>query len=461
MVGTDMYVEIQRLKRLCYKKQQAARELDIDTKTVRKYWEMDEESFAEQLLESRERSKNMDPYRELVLSKLRDHREITSAIIYDNLLEEFKDFEPSYRSVRRYVCVLREEEGLPTPRQIRQYMEVSETPLGFQAHDQAFKYFGGRPVEIVYDQDRVMVVSENAGDIIYTETFENYKNYAGFSIHLCRGNDPESKGKIESVIKYVKGNFLSFRTFNGIARLNSDGLRWLDRTGNGQAHNTTKIIPAVAFREEIKHLKTAPELGETSIPPRVAIIRKDNVVMYRQNRYCMPKGTYRPGRQARIEEDGNTLRFFDAQTDEPLEELPLGSGIGQCIRNNHPLRDKKTQHKQLLEKALSGFGEDEQAVDFVDRMLALKPRYTRDQLCMVIRLQEKYGRDDLMRALNYCLQRELFTATDFGDTLEYFSLKTESVKNLGVPLPLKYSVVKAEERTLDAYAGLAKEGEAT
>ncbi len=53
-----------------------------------------------------------------------------------------------------------------------------------------------------------MVVSENGGDIIYTETFENYKNYAGFCIHLCRGRDPESKGKIEAVVKYIKNNFL-------------------------------------------------------------------------------------------------------------------------------------------------------------------------------------------------------------------------------------------------------------
>lgn len=113
----------------------------------------------------------------------------------------------------------------------------------------------------MYDQDRVMVVSENGGDIIYTETFESYRNYAGFSVHLCRGNDPESKGKIESVIKYVKGKFLAFRTFYGISRLNSDGLQWLDRTGNGQIHNTTKIIPAVAFREEMKHLKASAGAG--------------------------------------------------------------------------------------------------------------------------------------------------------------------------------------------------------
>lgn len=514
MVGIGMYAEIQKLKKLGYKKQRAARQLEIDTKTVRKYWDMTEEEYVTLQYESRERTKNMEPYREYVLGKLREHSEITSAIIYDNLREEFRDFEPSYRSVRRYVMLLREAEGLPAPVRIRQYMEVLELPPGFQAqvdmgqkvmkdengrsvkvyifamvlscsrykyvcfqtepftakmfceaHDRAFRYFGGRPVEIVYDQDRVMVVSENGGDIIYTETFESYKSYAGFSIHLCRGSDPESKGKIEAVVKYVKGNFLSCRVFHGIARLNGDGLSWLDRTGNGLVHETTKLVPKVAFTQEQRYLKPAPELGNSEIIPKVANVRKNNVVFYRQNRYQMPKGTYRPGRKARIEveEATNLARFYDALSGELLEEYTVAAGVGKHVRHSsyaHPQRDSKTRHEELVSKVLEGFGRDEVAELFVGSMMALKPRYTRDQLSMVAKLQEKYAPDELMRAVSYCMERELFTATDFGDTLEYFAVKKEPVKTGVIELPLKYSLVTAEKRPLTAYASLMKGGAA-
>ena len=508
MVGTIMYGEIQKLKRLGYKKQRAARELEIDTKTVRKYWDMTEDEFIIQQLESKERTKNMDPYRDYVLDKLKTHREITSAIIYDNLIEDFENFEPSYRSVRRYVLILREAEGLHAPAKVRQYMEVVDLPAGFQAqvdlgvktmkdsngqsvkvyifamvlscsrykyvcfqlepftaktfceaHDRAFNYFGGRPAEIVYDQDRVMVVSENGGDIIYTETFENYKNYVGFSIHLCRGYNPESKGKIEAVIKYVKGNFLACRIFHGIARLNSDGLAWLDRTGNGMVHETTKMIPKVTFIEEQKHLKLAPALGETEIIPKTAIVRQNNTVFYNQNRYQMPKGTYSPGRKARIEVDNNAglVRFYDSQSGEFLEELQLApEGVkGKCIRNNHPQRDRKTQHKELIEKVLDGFNRDEQAGAFVESVLATKPRYTRDQMSMIIRLQEKFSKDELSKAISYCMERELYSATDFGDTLEYFADTQEYPAIATISLPLKYSIVNAEIRPLDTYASLS------
>ena len=61
--------------------------------------------------------------------------------------------------------------------------------------------------EIVYDQDKILAVSENSGDIIYTEIFQSFSNEMKFSIYLCRKSDPESKGKIEAVVKYAKNNF--------------------------------------------------------------------------------------------------------------------------------------------------------------------------------------------------------------------------------------------------------------
>jgi len=517
MESMEMYVSIQKLKRLGYKKQQAPRELDIDTKTIRKYWDMTEEDYIEYSLAAKQRTKKMDTYHGYVLDKLTEHREITSAIIYDNLLEDFVDFEPSYRTVRLYVATMRETEGLPAPRKIRQYMEVEQLPPGFQAqvdmgqktmkdsagrtvkvyifamvlsasrykfvyfqiepfnskdfcaaHDKAFKFFGGRPTEIVYDQDRVMVVSENGGDILYTETFEIYKNYVGFTVHLCRGNDPQSKGKIEAVVKFVKYNFMQCRVFHNIDRLQHDAVKWLDRTGNGKVHETTKIVPKVAFLEEIKYLKPAPELSIRQEISKVALIRKNNMVLYRQNRYQMPYGTYSPGRHARIEVDSlkNQVSFFDNHTGELLEELPLADGIGKAVRNTHPTRDRKPKHKDLLEKVLSGFADNSlnpnpQATAFVQNILARKPRYTRDQLCILAKLQERFSLNELLFAVNYCTERSLFNDTDYKDTLEYFASKKDAPKEHlpVVKLPVKYRLVIADVRPLQVYSALVKAGD--
>jgi len=499
-----MYSEIQKRKRMGYKKQTAARELGIDTKTVRKYWDMSEEEYAQYLLDSKERTKIVDPYREFILERLKEYPEITSAIIYDNLREEFNDFSPSYRSVRLYVCNLREIEGIPSPAKIRQYGENPELPFGYQAqvdlgvkklkdlygklvkvyifamvlsasrykyicfqlepftaqsfieaHDNAFKYFGGRPAEIVYDQDRVMVVSENAGDIIFTDVFENYKNYAGFSVHLCRGNDPESKGKIEAVVKYVKYNFLSCRIFHGIAKLNSDGLAWLDRTGNGLVHETTKMIPSMVFAEEQKHLKAVPELS-SPIVPKVAIVRKNNIVVYNQNRYAMPKGTYAPGKKIKIEidEPNNLIRFYDLKTNKLIRTHEIAIGVGRYIKDKHATRDR-SKYVELKKKVFDGFADIPYAHEFIEKIIQAKERYTRDQLSILNNCKEIYSKEELENAVNYCMEKTLFSAVDFNDTLEYFSTKTELEPAIqAVVLPIKYQVVKAKKRDLIAYSSI-------
>ena len=80
-----------------------------------------------------------------------------------------------------------------------------------EGHVYAFRYFGGRPQMIVYDQDKTMVVSENLGDVIFVKEFEDFIRETGFSIYLCRGYDPSTKGKVEKTVDFVKHQFLDGR----------------------------------------------------------------------------------------------------------------------------------------------------------------------------------------------------------------------------------------------------------
>lgn len=53
-----------------------------------------------------------------------------------------------------------------------------------QALIKAFEFLGGHPQEMVYDHDKIFAVSENNGDIIYTEGFRIYVNQVKFDIFL-------------------------------------------------------------------------------------------------------------------------------------------------------------------------------------------------------------------------------------------------------------------------------------
>jgi len=49
-----------------------------------------------------------------------------------------------------------------------------------------FAYIGGRPEELVIDQDRLMVVSENSGEIIFIKQFKSFVQEQELRMLVCR-----------------------------------------------------------------------------------------------------------------------------------------------------------------------------------------------------------------------------------------------------------------------------------
>lgn len=367
MKGWNLFGEIKQYKEMGLNKSQVQRALIIGYNTVDKYWDMSNDEYAQLINQSKNRSKKMDKYKDQILEWVTDFRDMSSAQVFDWIKERYGEVNFKERSLRHYISNLRKQYNLPKVVSIRQFEEVPETPIGFQAqvdmgqiwlkkitggkvkvycfamvlshsrfkyilwsdrpfttltfidaHNRAFEYLGGIPKEMVYDQDRVLAVSENFGDIIYTEGFQNYIDIMKYKVRLCRGFDPQSKGKIEAVVKYAKYNFAINRTFIDIGIFNEDSFKWLDRTGNRKKHEITKKVPAEVFTLEKEHLLPIPQLfGKNS--PAISLtygVRKNNIVLYKQSRYQVPKGTYSPGRQVNIIANGTKINIIDAETGE-------------------------------------------------------------------------------------------------------------------------------------------------
>lgn len=330
MINWMIYEKIQEMKRNKLNKSQVSKHLGVDYKTILKYWDMPPDDFAKKRKKSESRRKKADKYKSIVLDALRKYPDMTAAQIYDWIKEQTgqNELEVKERAFRNYVVSIRTEYGIRKPEATRQYEAVEDPPFGKQgqvdmgeisletdsgrhkkiyafgmvlsnsrykfvywidhpwrtadfveAHLKAFTYFGGMPREIVYDQDKVLAVSENHGDIIYTAEFQSFIDTLGFDIYLCRGSDPESKGRIESVIKYAKYGFAEHRIFSEINSFNEDCLAWLERTGNQKVHETTKKIPAEVFALEKEYLKPVSEYSFVK-PVNESIdhlVHKDNV----------------------------------------------------------------------------------------------------------------------------------------------------------------------------------------
>lgn len=425
---------------------------------------------------------------------------------------DFKD-----RTLRLYVSDLREGYNLPKAPCTRQYEEVPELPMGYQAqvdfgeiwlskcdgskikvycfamvlshsrykflwwrdkpfttlslidaHNKAFEYFGGMPKEIVYDQDRILAVSENNGDVIYTEEFQNYISSMRFKTRLCRAYDPESKGKIEAVVKFAKYNFAKHRVLEDINSFNEDSFKGLDKTGNAKVHEITRKVPKEVFTLEKEHLLKVPNSFE-NIQLNNSLtyfVRKNNTILYKQNRYQVPKGTYRPGKEVNLIITHDKMDIVDLDTGEIIVTHKISNQRGKLIQIYHPEREKSKTKDEMYDKAFKALEMSEDAKELLDNIRKEKERYCRDQFGLIITIVKDYNKTLIRQALEYCVKRKLFSAGMFKDTLEY--LRQQSEKDItkeyapvNISIPSRYQSLKPEIRNISEYIAALKEDKKT
>ncbi len=63
-------------------------------------------------------------------------------------------------------------------------------------------------------------------------------------MYVCRKADPESKGKIENLVGFVKKNFLQVRICDTLEDASCGLASWLSRRANGRISSATGMIPA-------------------------------------------------------------------------------------------------------------------------------------------------------------------------------------------------------------------------
>ncbi len=496
-----LYIDIHRLHERNLRVSQIARELKIARNTVYKYLNLTFEEAVEEFGPI-DRKKKLDPYRDWIVNWLQEHPSMSGAQVLDWLQERFPKIEVGESTVRRYVNEMREIYQIEKTADPREYEAVAEQPPGKQmqvdwgqtiqktsqkkevklyfiafvlahsrhkymewqdrpfttrdtirCHDHAFRYFEGVTEEIVYDQDNLIAVSENSGDLILTKEFQQYVNERKFKIYLCRKADPESKGKIENVVKYVKKNFAIHRVFSTIEDWNEKAWKWLDRTGNYKVHHTTKKRPFEVFLLEKQHLRKISSPLSFSESNHIEIItrnvNKDNTIRFESNRYSVPIGTYTKCPQVKLHSDGQQLIIVDGSTGEIIAKHTMSLEKGKLIKNPNHARDRSKSIDTLKQHVLTLFPSEE-SKHYIEEICHTYGRYRRDQLLLLQKVAEE-NPEWVPTALEKCIREKLYSANAFRDVVDY--LKRQQTKPIPeIPVDSTKSVsISVETRDLKAY----------
>ena len=76
----------------------------------------------------------------------------------------------------------------------------------------------------------------------------------GFDLKLCQPYRAQTKGKVESGVKYVRGNLWPSLRFTDDADLNRQAVEWCTTVANRRLHGTTHRVPAEMLADEQPHL---------------------------------------------------------------------------------------------------------------------------------------------------------------------------------------------------------------
>lgn len=213
--------------------------------------------------------------------------------------------------------------GYSRMRYIEFTLSIDATTL-IKCHLNAFRYFGGCTDGILYDNMKQVVIHRTlkSPDSTWNSKFEDFYMYCGFIPRLCRPYRPQTKGKIENTIAYVRRDFFLGRDFSSLADLNNQAITWLKRV-NSSVHGTTHEIPIERHKlEELKPIDAIPEYF--TIREETRKISRDCYISYLGNKYSVPY--HLAGREATLQVLDNKFRVVVNGNQVCEHELLAGSG---------------------------------------------------------------------------------------------------------------------------------------
>jgi len=154
-----------------------------------------------------------------------------------------------------------------------------------------FCKLGGRPGELVIDQDTVFIASEYIGEITETRVFKNFLIEQELKLWVCNKRDPESKGPIENVVGFVKKNFFSARKILCIDDVWRSLPGWVERK-NKRIHKATYRVPDEVFEKIEKGAlrPLLPSVYDTAVSSFTNVdVGSQQYIQHKSSKYSVPR----------------------------------------------------------------------------------------------------------------------------------------------------------------------------
>jgi transposase len=146
---------------------------------------------------------------------------------------------------------------------------------------------GGVPAQVMFDNPKTVTVREVAGAAVLNPDLVRLAAHYRFRPHPAVPGDPQSKGKVEALVRFTKSDLVPSGGFRSLDEANGAARAWC-REVNAQRHAETKRPPLELLEAERPLLRALPALrpsiacGEPRKVDRLATVR------FASARYSVP-----------------------------------------------------------------------------------------------------------------------------------------------------------------------------
>jgi transposase len=120
----------------------------------------------------------------------------------------------------------------------------------FAGLEGAFRHFGGITEEVLFDNDRGLVVRHDRAtrEVEFNARLHAFARHWRFRPRACAPYRARTKGKDERGVGYVKKNAIAGRRFESWAALEAHLAQWAREIADQRVHGTTGEVPIERFR---------------------------------------------------------------------------------------------------------------------------------------------------------------------------------------------------------------------
>ena len=232
-------------------------------------------------------------------------------------------------------------------------------------HENAFAHFGGRCETLLYDRMRTVVIGSTVDDAgkrrpKLNTTFDAFARHWGFTPRLCQPYRAQTKGKVESGVKYLKRNFAPGRHFHDLEDFNTQLATWQTEVADQRIHGTTHQRPIDRFADEAAALVPIASQGSfLHAMVRERVVADDWLVSLEGNRYSVPFGLI--GKTVQVVREGGAwvIRYRGRVV---AEHAVLAGRARLSVRNEHgpgaAARNARQRYAEPTELPITARGVD-------------------------------------------------------------------------------------------------------